>query len=104
MGDRAMAEIKTKEGSIYFYTHWSGHRLRVDAEKALRLAQPRIGDDSYATKIVIDHLINAAGARDRETGAGIMLTPNQDDEYNGDEPSVVIDLVENCVTQHGGQL
>ena len=24
MGDRAMAEIKVREGSIYFYTQWRG--------------------------------------------------------------------------------
>jgi len=103
MGDRAMAEIKVEDGSLYFYTHWTGHRLAEDAEAALAKAKSRIGDDSYATKIVIDSLINSAGARDNETGAGIMLKPLHEDEYNGDNPSVVIDLVNNVVTKHRRQ-
>ena len=93
MGDRAMAEIKVEDGSLYFYTHWTGHRLQADAEAALAKALPRLGDDSYATKIVLDSLIESSGARDQETGAGIMLGPNAEDEYNSDSPSVIIDLV-----------
>lgn len=93
MGDRAMAEIKTQDGSLYFYTHWSGRELPADALKALEAAKPRLGDDSYATKIVVDSLIKASGSRDKETGAGLMLKPNAEDEYNNDQPSVIIDLV-----------
>ena len=104
MGDRAMAEIKVEDGSLYFYTHWTGYALRVDAEAALEKARPRLGDDSYATKIVIDYLINAAGSRDSETGAGIMLKPLSEDAYNDDSPSVIIDLIEGTVTRVGGQL
>lgn len=107
MGDRAMAEIKIESGSLYFYTHWTGHNLRIQAEQAMTLARPRIGDDSYATKIVLDSLIETSGARDRETGAGVMLKPDAEDEYNDDEPSVVINLITGEVTQHqqhGAQL
>ncbi len=103
MGDRAMAEIKVSDGSLFFYTHWTGHRLRLDAEAALEKAKPRLGDDSYSAKIVLDSLIESSGARDSETGAGIMLGPNAEDEYNGDEPSVIIDLTDGTVTQRGGQ-
>jgi hypothetical protein len=92
MGDRAMAQIKTNDGSLYFYTHGAGYELPEAAKEAVRLAKPRMGDDSYALKIVIDSLIKASGARDRETGAGIMLGPNAEDEYNGDNPSVIINL------------
>ncbi len=98
MGDRAMAEIKVEDGSLYFYTHWSGNRLLQDAEAAMVLARPRLGDDSYAMKIVVDELIKSAGARDAETGAGIMLEPNCEDEYNNDNPSVIIDLTNGAVT------
>jgi hypothetical protein len=99
-----MAEIRTSEGSLYFYTHWTGRKLRKQAEEAVALAKPRLGDDPYATKIVIDSLIETSGARDSETGAGIMLTPNAEDEYNDDEPSVIIDLVDGTVRRTGGQL
>jgi hypothetical protein len=97
MGDRAMAEIKVSKGSLFFYTHWTGYRLPEQAEKALKLAQPRIGDDIYALRIVVDSLIESSGARDKETGAGLMFGPDCEDEYNRDEPSVVIDLVNNRV-------
>lgn len=101
MGDRAMAEIKTSSGSIFFYTHWTGENLPAQAEQALKAAQPRIGDDAYATKIVLDSLIESSGARDSETGAGVMLKPDAEDEYNHDEPSVVIDLVANTIERRG---
>jgi len=101
MGDRAMAEIKVQNGSLYFYTHWTGERLPEDAETALAEAKPRLGDDSYALKIVVDNLIFLAGARNSETGAGLLLRPNAEDEYNGDEPSVIIDLVEGTVCTRG---
>lgn len=97
MGDRAMAEIKVSKGSFYFYTHWAGNKLVKMAKKALELASPRIGDDAYAAKIVVDSLIEQSGTRDRETGAGLMLGPDAEDEYNNDKPSVLIDLVNNKV-------
>lgn len=101
MGDRAMTEIKTEEGSLYFYTHSYGFNLPTIANAALEKAQKRIGDDSYATRIVLDSLIKDCGARDQETGAGIMLSPCHEDEYNGDRPSVIIDLVNNRVETVG---
>ena len=97
MGDRAMAEIKVKDGSLYFYTHWTGSNLPTDAQVALDKAQDRIDDAPYALKIVVDALIAASGARDSETGAGLMLGPDAEDSYNGDNPSVIIDLVANEV-------
>lgn len=101
MGDRAMAEIKVSGGSIYFYTHWYGHQLPQVAKIALEDAQPRIGDDSYATKIVIDSLLRETNSRDSELGAGIMVKPFAEDEYNNNTPSVVIDLVDNKVQVKG---
>jgi len=92
MGDRAMAQIKTKGGSLYFYTHWSGSELPEAAREAVNLGRPRMGDDAYALKIVVDSLIKSSGARDSETGGGIMFGPDAEDEYNGDNPSVIIDL------------
>ena len=101
MGDRAMCEIKMEKGSIYFYTHWHGFSLGDIAEDALAMAQPRINDEPYAVRIIIDQLIKNAGGRDSETGSGIMLAPDAEDEYNGDEPSVIINLAENYVQTDG---
>ena len=101
MGDRAMAEIRTEDGSLYFYTHWSGSRLPAIAQIALDKARPRKGDDSYAVKIILDSLIEQAGARDSEIGAGVMLKPHAEDSYNGDDPSVIIDIREWIVAVSG---
>jgi len=99
MGDRAMARIKVSDGSLYFYTHWCGYKLPEYADTALRAARPRLGDDPYALRIVVDQLIFLCGSRDGETGAGLMLSPSAEDSYNGDSPSVTIDLVAGKVTQ-----
>ncbi len=97
MGDRAMAEIKVSDGSVFFYTHWTGSNLAAQCEEALAKARPRLGDDPYALRIAVDSLINTSGARDQETGAGLMLGPDAEDEYNGDSPSVILDLVNGTV-------
>lgn len=95
MGDRAMAEIKTPDGSLYVYTHWGGSSLPEEAKKALEKAKPRWGDIGYATRIVVDQLTKEG--RDEETGFGLMLKPSAEDEYNNDSPSVIIDLIKNSV-------
>lgn len=97
MGDRAMAEIKVSDGSLYFYTHWAGEALPEMAEIALSDAQVRINDEPYALRIVVDSLLRESGTRDSEIGSGLMLGPNAEDEYNGDSPSVIIDLVANKI-------
>jgi hypothetical protein len=98
MGDRAMAQIKVGEKSLYFYTHWAGSELPEAAEKAVAKAMPRKGDDSYALKIVVDTLIKETGSRDQETGGGLMFEPYAEDEYNSNKPSVIIDLKDMSVT------
>ena len=102
MGDRRIAEIKTEEGSLYFYTHYTGFRMYFDALNALDTASPRREQQDYVLKIVIDYLIRESNARDKETGAGISLSLKQipvDDysyEITGDiwsnEPTVLIDI------------
>ena len=101
MGDRRIAEIKTPEGSLYFYTHWSGRVLPTYAREALVQAGPRKGDTPYAARIVVDHLIYLTGCRDEVTGAGLSLAPMFEDAYNRDKPSVIIDLTAWTVTVIG---
>lgn len=101
MGDRATAELKTKNGKLYFYTHRSGSDLPEIAHKAVEAAKPRKGDDSYALRIVVDQLIKLTKTRDSETGAGLLFKPNCEDEYNRDSPSVIIDIDELTVTVLG---
>ncbi len=91
MGDKAMAEIKTEDGSLYVYTHWGGLSLPDDAADAIKRARNRWNDELYAVRIIVDQLTK--DHRDWETGAGLMLKPKAEDEYNENKPSVVIDLV-----------
>jgi len=96
MGDRAMAEIITEDGSLYVYSHWGGFELPDDAKQAIIAAQGRWDDDSYAVRILVDQLTK--NGRDQETGYGLMLKPNAEDEYNDDNPSVIINLVDKQLT------
>ncbi len=89
MGDQRMAEIRTSDGSLYVYTHWCGRDLPKMALDAVMRAKPRLGDEAYWTRIVIDELTKSA--RDEETGFGIMLKPSCEDSYNDDKPSVLLD-------------
>lgn len=88
MGDRRMAEIKLEDGSLYVYTHWHGSSFEEMARNAVNAASPRLGDEPYWTKIVVDQLTKPG--RDQEAGFGLMLKPDAEDEYNGDKPSIVI--------------
>jgi hypothetical protein len=90
-----MAEIKTSEGSLYLYTHWGGSKLPEVARDAVERARPRLGDEPYWVRIVIDQIFK--NLRDKETGGGIMLKPHCEDEYNYDKPSVILDAIKGTV-------
>ena len=104
MGDRAMAEIKTSDGSLYVYTHWEGNALPVMAKEAIKAARSRLADEPYCTRIIVDQLTKSG--RDEETGFGLMLKPNAEDGYNNDKPSVIIDIVNQIleIHRHGKKL
>jgi hypothetical protein len=97
MGDRRMAEIRTSDGSLYVYTHWNGSELFELAKAAVEAAKPRLHDEPYWTRIVVDQMTK--DGRDEETGWGLMLKPSAEDEYNGDKPSVIIDASDGTVTE-----
>lgn len=99
MGDRRMAEIITEDGSLYVYTHWCGSELPAMAREAVKKAKPRLGDESYWTRIVVDQLTKSG--RDKETGFGLMLKPSCEDSYNRDKPSVIINAKDGSVTVIG---
>ena len=100
MGDRRMVEIKTCGGSLFVYSHWDGALMPALAKGAVRAAKPRWDDQSYAVRILVDQLTRAG--RDQETDYGLMLTPNAEDEYNHDSPSIIIDLPNKQLTIIGG--
>jgi hypothetical protein len=94
-----MAEIKTSTGSLYLYTHWNGSELPQMAKEAVEKAKPRLGDESYWVRIVVDQIFK--DLRDQETGGGIMLKPTAEDSYNHDKPSVIIDATDGSVKLRG---
>ena len=92
MGDRRMIELKTRDGSLYVYLHNRGFQAPEIVSEAIKFARPRWGDESYALRIIVDQIIK--GGRDQLLSYGLMLEPNVEDEYNGNKPSIVVDLVE----------
>ena len=96
MGDRRMAEIRTKAGSLYVYTHWGGGSFPDMARAAVLAARPRWNDAPYATRIIVDKL--TMKGRDLSFGYGLLLEPDAEDSYNADEPSIIIDLVSRAIT------
>lgn len=96
MGDRRMAEIKMTGGSLYVYTHWCGWDFPQMVREAIEKAAPRLGDESYWVRIVVDQLTKSS--RDEETGFGLLLTPNAEDSYNHNQPSIIIDALAGTFT------
>jgi hypothetical protein len=94
-----MAEIKTEDGSIFVYTHWGGFDLPETAKKAVVSAKSRWDDLPYAARIIVDQL--TIPGRDQTEGYGLMLKPDAEDEYNNDEPSVIINLLKQTLTING---
>ena len=107
MGERGVIQLKSKDlGSLCFYTHWRGDKMR-------RLAQEVIGfgarwdDHPYFASIMFRHLTqDYFGILDErrshlsqiETGFGIWAG---EPEMIGDQnyPPLVIDLDKRTVTQ-----
>ena len=96
MGDRRMIELKTRDGSLYVYLHNRGFQAPEIVTEAIKFAQPRWNDDSSALRIIVDQIMK--GGRDQLLSYGLMLKPNVEDEYNGNVPSIVVNLVEQTLT------
>ena len=76
MGARTNYTIVTSSNpaqNINVYAHWDGSESVAIMQSALSAAMPRIkmGDVSYATRIIIDQLTK--DGRDSETGYGIYI-------------------------------
>ena len=97
MGNRRMAEIRTKAGSLYVYTHWEGGSFPDMARAAVLAARPRWNDAPYATRIIVDKL--TMKGRDLSFGYSLLLEPDAEDSYNfANAPSIIIDLVSQAIT------
>ena len=88
MGDRGnIAVIQDKKGKeqVWFYGHWSGHRMPAVLQHAIRDGNGRWQDPSYFARIVFCRLVPAQRMME-ETSFGIS-TCLQDNEY----PIIVAD-------------
>jgi hypothetical protein len=98
MGARTNYTIITTENpaqNINVYAHWDGDESVAIMQSALSAAMPRIkmGDISYATRIIIDQLTKHG--RDSETGYGIYVGDvTHEESYEYKE----IDLVTKRIT------
>lgn len=99
MGARTNYTIVTTDNpaqNINVYAHWDGDQSVGILQHAISKAMPRIkmGDISYATRIIID-LLTSEG-RDSETGYGIYIGSEitHEEQYEYKE----VDLTNNTVT------
>jgi len=81
MGDRGNIQITQNAdgGTLYFYTHWSGSDIPQRLAYALDNMEGRLGDPSYATRIIFNQL---QGNDRGTTGFGISL---DHEVHNGHE-------------------
>lgn len=100
MGDRGNVAIITDKGKdpVIFYTHWSGTELPGVVETGIITAAPRYGDDSYASRIILNVVMAALADPTSDTGAGISVGQLTDNEY----PVLVVDVPNqtvSCITE-----
>ena len=95
MGDRANFGIKQADGNIIFvYGHWAGHQMLAKFAKAIdrAVAAGRMGDNAYATRIIISDLIGEDWNQDMRWG--ITVNTIADNEHK----IPVFDLANDMVT------
>jgi hypothetical protein len=88
------------ESLAVLYSHWGESTWEDDLVGALVHAQPRKGDYSYFTRMVISHLIKDYVLD--ETGFGIYAI-GRDHVGKGLDKTVVLDLLSNTVTDLDNQ-
>ena len=95
MGDRANFGIKQADGNtIFVYGHWAGHQMLAKFAKAIdRVVDAgRMGDNAYATRIIISDLIGEDWNQDMRWG--ITVNTLADNEHK----VPVYDLTSDTVT------
>ena len=98
MGARINFVFKdSEEGpSVVLYSHWGQTEWEHDIAAALHHARPRWTDSSYATRMMISHLIQHSLLE--ETGFGIYAVNG--DNYDLGEQTVVVDFTNNTITDN----
>lgn len=98
MGARINYVFKDSEQgpAVVLYSHWGQDGWERDIAAALQHSRPRWQDSSYATRMMISHLIQWSVLE--ETGFGIYAA-NLDGWDFGDQV-VVIDFTDNTITDN----
>ena len=97
MGARINYVFRDGSGvSPVLYSHWGQDSWETDIAGALQHAKPRLGDSSYATRMMISYLIQDSILH--ETGFGIYAVAG--DDYDLGDQTVVIDFTDNTVTDN----
>lgn len=80
MGDRANFGFKQANGqTIVLYGHWAGHDMLSNLAEAVEAARSRWTDESYATRIVVSHLVGDQWHD--TTGWGLSVNNILDNEH-----------------------
>lgn len=80
MGDRANFGFKDRKGdTVFLYGHWAGFKMLETLANAVKVAEPRWTDESYATRICISNIIGPAW--EPLTGWGITVNELADNEH-----------------------
>jgi len=83
------------DSAVALYSHWGADSWTYDLAEAIRHAEPRKGDTSYFTRMVISHLIKDSILD--ETGYGIYAIHPKKAEALIFDDLVEIDLVKETV-------
>lgn len=88
------------DSSVVLYSHWGQTEWQTDIAAALEHSKPRWSDSSYATRMMISHLIKDSILD--ETGFGIysITHPNVPSHYDLGEQTIVIDFVNKTITDN----
>ena len=97
MGARTNFHFKTDTGTLSLYSHWGGDSRKTDLANALNAANPRLGDTSYALRIMISNLVGEDW--NSETGFGLTINDmlSTEEEYG----TLIVDLTNNTVNDDG---
>ena len=80
MGDRANFGFRQSNGeTIVLYGHWAGHDMLGNLASAVEAARSRWTDESYATRIVVSHLVGDQWHD--TTGWGLTVNSILDNEH-----------------------
>ena len=99
MGARCTFVFKqSKDQAVALYSHWGEDTMYEDLAAALQHAVPRIGDESYYTRMAISYLLQDSILD--ETGYGLYAC-NPNDLGFMDHP-IIINLIDKTVEDDTG--